>query len=607
MDTMKKIGFHQLYIKILALCFCLILVGASCCVFVLARAVRQTKIIYDASTKKLLDVESKALFANMKAVSAHVTRLCSSPDFRKTLMQQALKNSAVPDVHALSAMSTLIDNALNGLRHVRSCMIHTSHGNYFHLAQGYRKNFDFNSTELARKMSSQNDGGVWYGVSQRDEFYQFSGDVIPIVYRFTYNSPQENVAVVVLLDEWSLYTSLNNQYGNQGRTLLINRRGEQVFRMRSAGLENIGTKNGKSILETDKDTRTLDKDGHEYILHYGAAGTEIPWRLVMLTDRENLMSSLRPAVYVIILILLGVIAFSIFIAITVSGSITKPIAELSRAMSAVHTLPVQVKLKSSYKGEAGLLAKKFNQMMDQLNLYANQLKEEKEHVKIEQLLKRRAELKALQAQINPHFLYNTLDSISWMAYQAGEEKISGMTVALAELFRVSLNRGNELISLENEFRHVESYLKIQKMRYEDRFDYECNLPQELKNFYTVKLLLQPLVENSIYHGIREMKQKGYIRVLACKGKDNSLILTVEDNGTDFPVEKMEKINRNLQDGLVEDKDSYGIYNVNERIRLYFGRQWGLRYEKSQKNTLAVISIPAAGEEFLKEDAAYFNH
>lgn len=596
MNIRMRLGFHRLRNKILLLCLSLILIGVACCAFILFRSFEQVKLVYDTSTRELMEVQSGMLFSNLKMQHEHVTRLCSDSDFRQILVKQASRDQGTPDIYALSAMSTLIGNAVSGLKYVRSCMIVTSHGTYFQLSQGYRKSFDFSATELAKKLSGEENRGVWYGVAQRDELYKFSGDVIPIIYRMSFPAAREKVTVIMLLDEWSVYKSLNSQNGHRGQTLLLNELGQQVLSPHHFAWETMLDEDGEHTLKRTEQMQFFWADGREYIVHRGARSADIPWRLITLMDRNSLMSSMMPSVYLIMLILLTAVALSMLVSVSVSKSITKPIVELSRAMETVHTLPVRIKLSENNSGEAGLLAQKFNKMADQLNLYDEQLRKEKEKAKMEQMLKRQAELKALQAQINPHFLYNTLDSISWMAYNAGQENISSMTVALAELFRVSLSHGRELITLADEFRHVTNYLKIQKMRYKDQFDFECVLPESMRNLATVKLILQPLAENSIYHGIRESGQKGLIRVSAQMEGNGSLRLIVEDNGAGFMPGNLRKINRDLRNGLRVDADSYGIFNVNERIRLCFGENWGLQYAEKKRRTLAVISMPALSEK-----------
>ena len=230
-------------------------------------------------------------------------------------------------------------------------------------------------------------------------------------------------------------------------------------------------------------------------------------------------------------------------------------------------------------------------MLDREKQYSHQLEEKNDAIELEQRLKRRAELQALQAQINPHFLYNTLDSIRWKAEAAGAEDISQMVRDLANFFRIGLSRGREIIPLEQEICHVRSYLDIQKMRYGDRLDYQIRIPEELKKLYTVKLLIQPLAENSIYHGIKESDRKGTILITAGE-EPGGVYLCVRDDGLGISQETLTILNADLKRGVTVSDGGYGIFNVNERIRLYFGRDYGLELRSCTGEwTEAVIHLP----------------
>lgn len=325
MNVRMRSGFHRLRNKILLLCLSLILIGVACCAFILFRSFEQVKLVYDTSTRELLEVQSGMLFSNLKMQHEHVTRMCSDPAFRQILIKQSSRDQGTPDIYALSAMSTLIGNAVSGLKYVRSCMIVTSHGAYFQLSQGYRKNFDFAATELAQKLSNEENGGVWYGVAQRDELYKFSGDVIPIIYRISFPVAREKITVVMLLDEWSVYNSLNSQNGHRGQTLLFNELGQQVLSSHHFAWEGMMGEDGEHALEWTKQMQFFGADGREYIVHRGAESTDIPWRLITITDRNSLMSSMMPSVFLIMLILLTAVALSVLVSVSVSKSITKPI------------------------------------------------------------------------------------------------------------------------------------------------------------------------------------------------------------------------------------------------------------------------------------------
>ena len=195
------------------------------------------------------------------------------------------------------------------------------------------------------------------------------------------------------------------------------------------------------------------------------------------------------------------------------------------------------------------------------------------------LNKRQAQYLALQNQINPHFLYNTLDSIIWMA-ETNDSNIVAMTEALAKLFRISLNKGNEEISLERELEHVKNYLIIQSMRYADKFTYEISAEPGVERCRTIKLILQPIVENCIYHGIKKKRGTGKITIRAYRREQN-LIIEVSDDGCGMPEEICRKI---LSDEIESENISgsgIGVKNVNERIQLRFGKKYGLSYSSEE--------------------------
>lgn len=202
--------------------------------------------------------------------------------------------------------------------------------------------------------------------------------------------------------------------------------------------------------------------------------------------------------------------------------------------------------------------------------------------------RRRTELALLQAQINPHFLYNTLDTIVWLI-ESGE--INGavkMVASLSNYFRFSLSRGKNVITLEEEEQHIRSYLEIQQMRYSDLMDYEIDIPDKLKKYILPKLTLQPLVENALYHGIKNRRRKGLIR-LTGRTEKGCLILEVTDDGRGMAEERLEEIRDSLTDGKSE---GFGLRTVHQRIRILFGGEYGLTLESTPDvGTRIIVTIP----------------
>ena len=203
---------------------------------------------------------------------------------------------------------------------------------------------------------------------------------------------------------------------------------------------------------------------------------------------------------------------------------------------------------------------------------------------------KKSELRALQAQINPHFLYNTLDAIVWLAEAGQSREVIHITRALSDFFRISLSQGKDWIPLSEEMKHLTGYLTIQKIRYRDILDYEIDIPEELGSCQVLKLLLQPLVENAIYHGVKHRRGRGLIRVTGYQ-EGGMLILRVQDNGAGMTAERLKQV----RSGLCADSGEsagYGLFNVNKRIQLYYNLPQGIEIESDEKTgTVVTLRVP----------------
>jgi len=316
--------------------------------------------------------------------------------------------------------------------------------------------------------------------------------------------------------------------------------------------------------------------------------SKAPWKVYAVTPYENIIdeaNTIRNLIVFISIISLFVITI---ISIFLSRRITRPLLKLRESMDkADHgNLDIRVPVKSS--DEVGQLSNSFNTMIARLDDLVHQTVKDQED-------KRKLELKALQHQINPHFLYNTLDSIIWMI--AGNDKNAiKMIEALSKLFRISLSKGKDLITLTEELEHVKNYLIIQKMRYQSKFDFSIEADENVMNYKTLKIILQPLVENSIYHGIKNKEGKGSI-VIRAERQNNSLLISIKDDGYGMNKETSEEILKDFYTKTTPGGSGIGVKNVNKRIKLYFGEEYGLTFESSyEKGTTVYIKLPLIDEE-----------
>ena len=292
---------------------------------------------------------------------------------------------------------------------------------------------------------------------------------------------------------------------------------------------------------------------------------------------------------VIYLILLPcTIGFSVFAAWLISASIYRPIKKLHDVTTTIAQNDLQALVYSRNVDEITELGNNFNIMIGKIRELLNAKVKEQENLK-------KAELKALQAQINPHFLYNTLDTIVWMAEASKTDQVIEIVRALSSFFRISLSKGKDWISIRQEIEHVRSYLAIQKMRYRDILDYKIEVDENLMDGTILKLTLQPLVENALYHGIKNKRNGGAITVRAQSVGPDLVRLEVQDDGVGFTPYKLAEIRSMLNDDSSEislKEGGFGLENVNKRIKLYYGKQYGL-YVQSEYlgGTQVVARIP----------------
>jgi two-component system, sensor histidine kinase YesM len=300
-------------------------------------------------------------------------------------------------------------------------------------------------------------------------------------------------------------------------------------------------------------------------------------------NKEGRMIAL---VVAIIVVLLSITAM--LISWRVSRNIVNPINKLTKLMGKVENGNLNISIPISSQDEIGQLENGFNIMVSTINELMGRVYKEHEEL-------RKAELRLLQAQINPHFLYNTIDSIIWLSRNELKDDVTKMAVALSSMFRISISKGKDIILLEEEMKHAESYLVIQKIRYNEKFDYNIHIDDDVKRCKVIKLIIQPLIENAIYHGIKLKNGQGKITISA-RSHNKNLIIEVTDTGLGMNTSVLNKLNDTLK-SRVKINDSYGTRNVNERIKIFFGDEYGLQYySEFDIFTTAEITLPIIMED-----------
>ena len=266
----------------------------------------------------------------------------------------------------------------------------------------------------------------------------------------------------------------------------------------------------------------------------------------------------------LILLLVIVLFVAAFTGMILSQVLAKPAKELTKAMKAFE------KNAENYTYTQVRGTEELMMLSDSFDHMVRRIQKLMEQVRQEEITLRKTELKALQAQINPHFLYNTLDAIAWLCEEGRNKDAEDMVTSLAKLFRISISKGHELITIEKEIQHAQSYLRIETFRYKNQFTYTFDVDENCLGYLCNKITLQPIIENAIYHGLNRMVDEGEITIRIREDGDD-IILSVEDNGIGMTEEQCQEILRK-EPG---DRTGIGIKNVNDRIKIYFGEEYGL--------------------------------
>lgn len=308
------------------------------------------------------------------------------------------------------------------------------------------------------------------------------------------------------------------------------------------------------------------------------------WTVAGLVYKDFLRRDSWYILSLLICIAAGAFLLNIAVSRALRAYEMKPIMEMRRYVKQVENGEFSARLNVMREDEIGGLAASMNNMAAQIGRLLDTVQQEQERLRL-------AEYKALQAQINPHFLYNTLDSIDWLIWAQQNDKASEMVTALTHFFRIGLSRGSEFIPVKDEVEHVKSYLTIQKIRYSKSFDYTVYMQESVADCRIPKLLLQPLAENALYHGIRPAGHKCQMLVNVLE-QDGSILLEVRDNGIGMTKEQLQGLRNALNRCGDVRTDSYGMCNVNDRIHILAGRKYGIEIVSEQNiGTSARMTLP----------------
>ncbi|MGH4050123.1 MAG: sensor histidine kinase [Clostridium sp.] len=339
-----------------------------------------------------------------------------------------------------------------------------------------------------------------------------------------------------------------------------------------------------SAISTDENTLKKLKFNN---LIYSKQIERYNWKIIFIVHSDYIKSKLQRMNIRVLIIIFITVLLTILLSRVLSQMIFKPILELTNLMNNYKSNKTNLKKLTGVR-EIEFLYDSFQNMNEKVNKLLKDVENKEKR-------KRTIELNALQSQINPHFLYNTLDSVNWLALSNGNKDISAMVVKLSKLMRLSLNKGFEFYTFEEEIEHVMAYLDIQGYRYPNKFKVGLMIEGDVKNAIVPKLILQPIVENSLIHGFDEIEYMGKITIKAYN-KQGVLVINIIDNGVGCKGSKL--------NDLTYVKNGYGLKNIEERIKLYFGKGYGITYMCDKSGVNVEITLPCRYNNFFVEGEDY---
>lgn len=387
--------------------------------------------------------------------------------------------------------------------------------------------------------------------------------------------------LMVNMEERAIYYKyLDSLYdGKITEALILNEKNQIISTEES---EEVGKHYQQNGIQLPQNNGIINKYQNAFLGAYYQT-TFTGFRYFISAEKSVILSDLNQLKYSLALILLLATAFSVIPAYLITRTMFQPIRNLMKTMEEISDGDLNQRVEVTTRDEIGILSEQFNTMLDQINHLIEQ-------VINEQMLKKDAELEALQYQITPHFMYNTLNSIKYAALIRGEKDLGGLIADFVELLQASINKMGTFVTVADELHLLKNYIHLQEFRYEGNFVVEYEVDPAASGCFLPRLLLQPLVENSFLHGL-DLKNTDSRIIIRAKVKEDVLMLCVEDNGRGMTEEQIEKL-LNKKEKKISGLSGIGVANIRDRLALYYGRKGQLIYKSGNEGTVAQIFLPA---------------
>lgn len=542
----------------------------SACFFVISILIISLMLFswYKQSSSKLMTYEKEETSQEVKNASIYVASyLEKNKNLASLLAMSAESQNIMDDKTDFKNLKDIIKVSEKSDEFIKKIFLVSENGNIISNEKvNLETNKDMKNISWYKKLINSNN----MAFASKADFSKISSDssknIISISKEIKDKNNKRLGFVVINLSYKFLEDFLSTiNFGKDGYVFILSSEEELLFK--SKNMEDFGKKDYEKLLKKRMKPEKMD---------FVSSNVFIPntqWKLVGISF-SNAISNLKKQLIESSLILaLIVFVLTLLVSIFVSKKISKPIIYLIGEIKKTDKKLYKIKSLPQASSEIQILTKEYNNLIDRIFVLTEDIEKKEEQKRIYQV-------KALQSQINPHFLYNTLDTILWLVEFGENEKAIKVTKNLGMLLRNSLNIDEDFVKLDKEIGHVKNYLDIQKIRYDNKFTYEFIKKIETSSLYVPKLILQPIIENAIYHGIREKKSKSYIKIIVEKNPEY-LIIKIIDNGLG-PKEKKENIPTKL--------GGIGMENVNNRIKLLCGEKYNLKMQRENGETIVTYKL-----------------
>lgn len=547
------------------------------------------------SSQDTVNKAAQILDDKLRNTANAVRALMLSDPFKQQLIRDVQSGNASRYYHHLSTLQAVFSQANFSDPLIENILIVTPIGEFYFLNFVRNPGASFYDTDMYREIKSTR-RGVWVQ-GHEDTFFSNRQRVLTLVVEGVGEDPQFppfDTYVIVNIKERELLRLSTQNLSKDGREYyVVNPQGEQVVRSDSSPVWGDAPPNFPEQIDGEEQGSFFYEGKNEtYMLNYKRLDInhDRGWMVVGVQYKDQLLREVSQIKQTAYLTMLGFVLLSLLFANKLTNVLLRPLYKLQMLMRRVEDNDLNVRFESKFQDEVAQVGSRFNRMLDEISRLI-------EDVKTSETDKRKAEMRALTAQMNPHFFYNTLNTIYCKSVLGENEDASAMILALSEMFQLSLNAGRELIPLQDELRHAEQYVAIQQISYENLFTFRTDIGEErLLQCLVPKIVLQPLVENSILHGFRNRKSGGEIRI-AVRSSGGLLQLSVEDNGEGPPPGSIPAASGEQGRSGARPRHGYALPNIIHRLQLYFGNEAGLSVNgRPGQGTRVEIWLPIVEEE-----------